>query len=523
MPSTTPTAPSFLTAYESGDLTDAFELRPGDLDTALSQPRPHDRARLAAVLRRRHEAWGMGAVAARSLEKLAHPASRAIVTGQQIGWLLGPTFTLSKAATAIALARRLDRADRPVVPLFWMATQDHDVDEMDHAWLLSRDERLTRLSVRVPAGPAVGRASLRSADVAAVRAALRSLDGAGPHADEVDMLLADACEGARGWSDAFARLLLRLFGEAGMLVVDPLDPELATLWRPALERELDAPEVSSRGIVDAGRRLAERGFAPLLGRGDDASNLFVEAPGGGPRTLLRHRAGSLSVGGERVERQTLSAYLDTDPTSLTPAAGLRPVIQDLTLPTAVFVVGPGELRYLAQLRPVYQHHGVAMPLVWPRASVTLLQPPVRRILDRHALEWQEVCADPERAMSELLLRQHGYAGAATVALSDLEAAFEALLRATHELDPTLDGAVARGRRHLDRTVVGLRDKVARALRRRDDDLQRQFQRLRSHLRPNGGHQERVLSPFSFFLTLGVDPVRDAFLGLEPEGHQALRF
>jgi bacillithiol synthase len=523
VPSRPPATPTFIDTYLCGELADAFEVAPGDVDAALATPRPHDRARLAEVLRRRHHAWGMGDVAARSLQRLAHPEARVVVTGQQIGWLLGPTFTLSKAVTAINLARRLDRPERPVVPLFWMATQDHDVEEMDHAWVLGRDERLERLSLAVDSGPAVGRSRLRATDVARARTALRALDGDGPHAADVDDLLAEACEGSRAWSDGFAKLLLRLLGGAGLLVVDPLDPEVAQLWRAALERELDDPGASSQGIVAAGRRLAERGFSPLLGRGDDASNLFVEAPGGGPRTLLRHRAGTLSLGGERVERATLRAYLDDDPTSVTPAAGLRPVLQDLALPTAAFVVGPGELRYLAQLRPVYERHDVAMPLVWPRASVTVLQPPVRRILERHGLDWRAVSADPERAMSELLLRQHGYADAAAVALGDVEKAFDALLRATDDLDPTLTRAVARGRRHLDRTVVGLREKVARALMRRDDDLQRQFQRLRAHLRPNGGHQERVLSPFSFFLTLGVDAVTDAFLGLEPEGHQLVRF
>jgi len=465
----------------------------------------------------------MGSVAAASLKRLEHPESRVIVAGQQIGWLLGPTFTLSKAVTAIKLAQRLDTPERPVVPVFWMATQDHDVDEMDHAWVLGRDERLTRLAIGMPHGPAVGRSRLAADDVTRSLTALRHLDGGGDHIDAVEALLRDAVDGTERWSDAFARLMLRLLGASGLLVVDPLDPAFASGWRNALERELDDPGASTAAIVAAGRRLGERGWPPLLGRGDDASNLFAEAPGGGARTLLRHRGGALYLGGERVERATLRAFLDEDPTSLTPAAGLRPVLQDLVLPTAAFVVGPGELRYLAQLRGVYEHHGVAMPLVWPRATVTVHQPPVRRIVDGLGLEWRSLEADPDRAAAELLLRRHGFADAAAASLATIEAAFEALLVSTQQLDPTLEGPVARGRHHLDRTVVTLREKVGRALVRRDDEVQRQFQRLRAHLRPNGGHQERVLSPFTFFLTLGVEPVIEAFLGLEPEGHQLLRF
>ena len=514
--------PSFAYAYRTGTLDDAFAIAPSDVDAALVAERPVNRDALVSALRAAHAAWGAGDVARASLEKLAHPQARVVVTGQQIGWLLGPTFTLSKAATAISLARRLDTPERPVVPVFWMATQDHDVDEMDHAWVLGRDERLTRLTIDVPAGPAVGRAALDPTDVAEARSALRRLDGPGEHADDVDALLAEACEGLR-WSDGFARLMLRLFGDAGLLVVDPLDPAVAVLWRDALERELDDPGVSAAAITKAGSRLAERGWPPLLGRGDDASNLFVERPGGGDRTLLRHRGGALSLGGERVERATITAWLDDDPSAVTPAAGLRPVLQDAVLPTAAFVVGPGELRYVAQLKPVYEHHDVAMPLVWPRATATVLQPPVRRILDRHGLDWRRVMADPERAACELQLRRHGYGDTANGALAAIEEAFGDLLEATRSLDPTLEGAVDRGRHHLDRTLVRLRERVGRSLVRQDDEVQRQFARLSAHLRPNGGLQERVLSPFTFFLTLGVDSVRDAFLTLEPEGDQVLTF
>jgi len=516
-------APSFLDAYRAGSLGEAFVVPPGDVTAALEVPREVDRAALVAALRQRHQAWGARAATEASLRKLTHPEARTVVTGQQIGWLLGPTFALSKAVTAIALARRLDRAEQPVVPVFWMATQDHDVEEMDHAWLLGRDEQLTRLQLPMPRGPAVGRARLDRAGIARARASLRQLDGEGPHVDDVDALLSAACEGTERWSDGFAKLLLALLGEAGLLVVDPLDPALARHWRGALERELADPGASAVAINAAGARLAERGWQPLLGRGNDATNLFVERPGGGARTLLRHRGGSLYLAGERIEPATLRAFLDEDPTSVSPAAGLRPVLQDLLLPTAAFVVGPGELRYLAQLRPVYEAHGVPMPLVWPRATVTVLQPPVRRILERHGLDWQSVQADPQHAACALQLRRHGYADAAAAALATLEREFDALLSATGAIDPTLAGAVQRGRHHLERSVVTLREKTGRALVRQDTEAQRQFQRLRAHLRPNGGLQERVLSPFSFFLTLGVEPVRDAFLTIDPEGDQVLTF
>jgi len=526
-PQIAPAPKPFADAYRAGELSDLFPRPPGDLEGALSVPREVDRAGLAAALRAGADRWGARPAQRQALERLAHPDSRVVVTGQQVGWLLGPTYTLSKAVTAVRLAHALDRPERPVVPVFWMATQDHDVAEIDHAWVLGRDERLHRLLLPLRPGPAVGRAALDPAWIEAALGHLRAIDLAdgqgGPHLPDVVALLEAAAADAPRWSDAFARLLTRLLGDQGLIVLDPLDPDVARLWRPQLERELDDPDASAGHIRLGGARLEARGFAAQLGRGEGASNLFVERPRGHTRELLRRDGDGWRIGHGPVRRDDLRAWLDHDPSAVTPAAGLRPVLQDAVLPSAVFVVGPGELRYLAQLRGVYEQHGVPMPLVWPRASVTVLQPPVRRILERHGLDWREVQRDPPRAHCEVALRVHGHADAFAAALAVVEREAAGLLERVDGIDPTLERSVRKGRRHLDRTLVTLREKASHALSRRDDELRRQFGRLEAHLRPNGGLQERVLSPFTFFLTLGVDAVRDAFLTLPPEGDHGLTF
>jgi bacillithiol biosynthesis cysteine-adding enzyme BshC len=532
VPASTTTAPrSFLDAYRAGDLGDAFAHPADDLAGALAVPRHVDRVRLADVLRAGHARWDLRPAQSRALERLAHPEARVVVTGQQVGWLLGPTYTLSKAATAVKLAAELDRPDRPVVAVFWMATQDHDAAEVDHAWLLGRDERLHQLHLALPEGPAVGRARVDPGTLAAAAERLRAIDAGdghgGPHAADVAGWFAGAAavpgEERPRWSDVFARLLGGLLGDQGLLVLDPLDPAVAGLWRPQLERELDRPEASADRIRGAGHALEALGWTPQLGRGEGATNVFAERPGGGARELVRVDGSGFRVGEAHVDRAELLAWLDADPTALTPAAGLRPVLQDAVLPTAAFVVGPGELRYLAQLRGVYDLHEVPMPIVWPRASATVLQPPVRRILDRFGLDWRAVQGDPQRMHCELALQRHGHADAFAASLASIEREAQALLERVDAIDPTLRRTVRKGRHHVERTVLNLRDKAAHALARQDDELQRQFRRLEVHLRPNGGLQERVLSPFSFFLTLGVEPVRDAFLALPASGDHAIAF
>lgn len=477
-------------------------------------------------MKRSFDRWGMRPGQAAALERLAHPASRVVVTGQQIGWLLGPSYTLSKASTAVALARALDRPERPVVPIFWMATQDHDAAEIDHAWILGRDEQLHRLQLAMRTGPAVGRARLDPAQVSAAVDHLRVIDRAdgrgGPHLDAVTDLLSSAAAGVEHWSDAFARLLGALFGDAGLLPLDPLEPAVARLWGPQLERELADPEASAEQVRLGAARLEARGYAAQLGRAVGASNLFVERGRGHPRELLRRDGAQWRVGTAPVELDEVRAWLAHDPTAVTPAAGLRPMLQDALLPTAVFVVGPGELRYLAQLRGVYEHHGLSMPLIWPRATATVLQPPVRRILERYEVDWRAFQADPERVRAEVALRVHQHADAFAHAAQRIEAEAAVLLERVRGIDATLERSVLKGERQFERALLTLREKAARALARRDTTLRAQFQRLEAHLCPNGGLQERVLSPFSFFLTLGPSAVRDAFLALPAEGEHAIR-
>src|SRR5690606_28009300 len=152
--------PDLRTAYLAGGLEPFFPLAPGDVGAALGLRREVDRAARAAAVRPHAQRLGAPEESLRSLERLAHPRAMAVVTGQQAGLLTGPLYTLAKALTAVRLAERLDTEDRPVVPVFWVASQDHDVAEVDHAYLLDASETLRRVEVRLPEGVAVGRIPL---------------------------------------------------------------------------------------------------------------------------------------------------------------------------------------------------------------------------------------------------------------------------------------------------------------------------------------------------------------------------
>lgn len=511
----------FQTAYRTGALADFFTLEDGDLAAALRLPRAQDRASLAAAIRPHAERLGAPPAALANLERLALPGSLAVVTGQQTGLLLGPSYTLAKAATAILLARRLDTPERPVVPLFWLASQDHDAAEIDHAYLLDGSSCLRRVSVELPEGVAAGRVPTSQAQLDAVLASFGKLTPRSRCEDEVRDVLGKAFERSASFADWFGATLYELLGQHGLVLIDPLEPAIAERFSHVIERELAEPLITPKAVNEAGERLKLLGYEPQLGRAADATNLFVELPDqAGPRRTLLKRAGkAFTAEGREFTLAELSAMLEADPTSITPAAGLRPVTQDALLPTAVFVLGPGELRYVAQLREVYEFHDVAMPLAWLRASLTLLEPVSARLLKGLGLSAAEFRRDPEGLLAQLLLERHGHASAFSRTTQAIEGSYGELLAAVDGIDPTLAGTVARARRHLDISLDRLRAKSSAALSRKDAKTRQQFQRLGAHLLPLGAPSERVLSPFSHALKFGVAPVVDRFMTMEPSGEQ----
>jgi bacillithiol synthase len=510
---------SFLDVYHSGRLASFYNLAPDDLSSSLALPRSTKRPELVQALRRYAEMLKAPKAVFKSLEKLEHPDSRAVVTGQQAGLLLGPNYTLSKAITAINLAKELSTEEKPVVPIFWVASQDHDVAEVNHAYLLDMNEKLIRLELPLPENTPVGRIALHPDWLNQLKTELQTLNVPEHNRQDVLALLERSASRAKTFADWFAAILYEILGEQGLIILNPVEADVAKLFRPVLEAELGKPEHSSQAINEAGQRLREIDFEPQLGRAEGATNLFLEE--NGLRHLLRVEGKHFFTEANRYTLSDLQKQLDEDPASITPAAGLRPVTQDAILPTAITVLGPGELRYFAQIKGVYEAHGVAMPLTWARATATILEPPILRIMEKFSLSFADI-QNLAKRKDDILLRLNGHATSFDETLKTLETSLEKLLADVSEIDPTLQGTVNRAEVYFDKTIATLKTKSARAVANRDDIYTQQFARLEQHLLPNGEPQERLVSPFSFFLKFGIKPVINAFLTLPTKGNHELR-
>lgn len=494
--------------YQKGELQQWVRLQPNDFIQARSELRTDiDRNALAEAFQAYHQDLGtLDPSVQQMLKRLQHPASRTIVTGQQAGLLGGPAYSVHKAVDAVLLARQLDAPDQPVVAVYWVASQDHDAAEVASTTLLDHSEQTHRLTLDLPEGRPVGRIVWQEQWSQQIQQLLDEFETPEPYKKKIHQHIKQALAKGGSYADVFARLMHFLLAKEGLLILDPLHPAFARLMAPALARELEQPLISSQQIEHAAQQLEQQGFNPQLRRPAGATNLFLEEPDG-QRRLLRYQKPCFQTEQNQYCLPDLQHILKNDPSRLTPAAGLRPIIQDTILPTLAFVVGPGEIAYSAQLKEVYGLHHVQQPLLWPRLSVTWLEPNVQRLLGSLNLSPDELQKNPEQAYGKAIAKQQNAAALSAERLTKLEQQFNILSTEIAELDPTLVRATQRTQRKTLQRLKHLRHLGEQALARSENQKSRQLTRLKAHLLPNGQPQEREMNFLTYLLKHGDTPLK----------------
>lgn len=485
--------------------------------------RPTDAA-LAAVVERQLASRGAPDAARAAAARLRDAGTVAVVTGQQAGLFGGPLYTLFKAVTALRLARRLaGEHGVPVVPVFWVDAEDHDLDEIGSCHVLDGD--LTRVSValdfevppRTSAAAVTLDGSVREA-LDALRAALAPTE----FTDEVLDALAAAYRPGTRLVEAFARWLDRQLGAHGLVVFDASDPAAKPFARRLFEREIGNAGRTAKLAGEAGAELASLGYHAQAAPAPGSVALFrLDAT----RETIRASDGVFSTGGRTLDAAALLAEVGSDPARYSPNVLLRPIVQDALLPTVAYVAGPHELAYLGQLRRVYAAFDVPMPVIHPRASATLVDAAAARFLQRHEVAFADLQPRDDGALNRLLAARIPESVEQAIAAAERSATerLDAVAEAVPALDPTLAGAVASTRSRIERELGNLRGKTVAAAKRRDATLRRQFERARAQSFPAGVPQERSVAGVHFLNRHGfalVDRLlRD--LPLDPGHHWLL--
>ncbi|MCI0433040.1 MAG: bacillithiol biosynthesis cysteine-adding enzyme BshC [Gemmatimonadetes bacterium] len=436
--------------------------------------------------------------AAARLERILAGDGFFVTTGQQTALFGGPLYTLYKLLTATRLAAAVENLlGRPCLAVFWMASDDHDWAEANHTSVISHEGELVRIALDAPPdAPPVAMSEHRLGDD--VEAALTALEGALPasaFAGPILELARSAYRPGETMGSAFAALLRGLMRETDVALLDPAAPALKRAARPVLHRELERAAPHSRMLASQANRLETAGYPVQVTIADEASNVFLHDALGrdrlvrdGDAWMLRRTRRSLATG-------ELTALLDQDPARFSPNVLLRPVVESALLPTLAYIGGPAELAYFAQIGCLFRAHGIEPPIVFPRFAVTIIEPHVRRLLEKFGLTPEEVRCPFDELVTRIMRDELPPAVSAPLARlrSAITDEYDQLTDTAAGIDPTLRGWVQRNRNEALVRVHATEKKILSHVRRRSAVETAQLRRIAAHLFPDGVPQERALN------------------------------
>jgi bacillithiol synthase len=508
IPHTTKLFSSFLEDFSHAARYFAHPPTAVGIDAAAREVRldPAIRSRVVEVLREQNRRLAPGGqidpATSRNLDRLA-AGGVAIVTGQQVGLFSGPAYTFYKAVSIVRASEDTARRGINAVPVFWLATEDHDLAEVNHSSWVTRNG-LARYDLPVAeenVGRRVGEIPLGDAIQSLLGIAAQTLDG--PYAAELARALHESYAPEETFGSAFGKLLARLLAGRGIIFIDPLDTRLHQLAAPTYLRALDDAAPLTDALLERSKELEAADFHAQVKVTRETTLLFYNLDG--RRTPLRMRDGKFFAGDKQFSRDELADAIARNPDSITPSALLRPVVQDTLLPTAAYFGGPAEVAYWAQSQIVYVSILGRMPAVLSRASFTIVEPPIARFLAQYDLNIRDLLQGSQHMRAKMEEK------ALPPALSDSFAAGEKSLRdllksyeePLERLDPTLLKALEVSERKMLYQLDQLKAKVARAASFRSGVLDRHERILLDALYPNGELQERTVSALPFIAAYGL--------------------
>jgi bacillithiol biosynthesis cysteine-adding enzyme BshC len=455
------------------------------------------RAQIAGILRAQNLVYNSGPETQENLDRLAKGAV-AVVSGQQVGLFGGPSYSFYKALSAIQAAHELSEKGIPAVPVFWMATEDHDVDEVRHvAWFHEGELLEFSLPKPVETDVPVGRIRLgKEIHDLVVRA--QPLLG-----QTFGDLLHETYLPEATYSSAFAALFARIFADHGLILLDPLDERLHRVAAPLLRDALGRREELNDLLLKRGKELERAGYEVQVKVTSHSTLLFSLEEG--KRQVITATNSEFSSGSLSMSRESWLRRIDASPEKFSPNALLRPVMQDFLLPTVAYFGGPAEIAYFAQSEVLYKNLLGRMPVLFPRADFTLVDPKAERILQKYHLKVEDVWAGSQTlrnrmynsAVPKKLAREFD------AVLRQMEKSVQKLHKSVAKVDPTIQDSISRAEKRIRHQLEKLRHKTGAALDRHENLIAKHEAFLDHLLFPEKDLQSRSLCFLPFLARWGT--------------------
>jgi bacillithiol biosynthesis cysteine-adding enzyme BshC len=470
------------------------------------------RERVANILERQNKAWGASPRALENIARLRNGAA-AVVTGQQVGLFGGPLFSLFKALTTVKLANEATSAGQDSVPVFWLATTDHDLAEINHVSILGADGSLQKLSSPTEGvhDAPVGNVTFGPEIEPLVEAAAASLGDS-----EVTSFLKQSYRPGESFGSAFALLFSRLFADWGVVLLDASDPELQQIAQPIYMAAIQRAAELDDALLARGKELEAAGYHQQVKVTPSSTLLFMLR--NGARTPVHRQATAAAaqpdflVYGETIPQVDLLRRISVEPHLFNANVLLRPVVQDYLLPTLAYVGGAAEVAYFGQAAVVYKALLGRVTPIFPRFSATIVEAKPQTLLARYGLTVPGIFSGPE-ALRESLAKHTLPAdlqSAFDQADASLKKSLTAIQQSLERLDKTLVEAAANAGSKMQHQLEQLRSRAARAELRQSEVLSRHAELLSNALYPNKVLQEREIGGIYFAARHGAQLLRDLY-------------
>jgi len=486
----------YLQSYES---VSAFFQHPPALSSILDVARtlqfPDERRReVAGILRHQNQLLGAGSATWASLDRLENGAV-AVVSGQQVGLFGGPAYAVYKAIAAVRIAKDLTEKGVNAVPVFWMATEDHDLDEVRHATFFHEGKLIKiELPGNVGNGAPVGRIPL-AADIVALQTSVSAVLGGVE--SSIARLVSECYRPEETYGSAFGKLFARLLPDSGLILLDPLDLRLHRLAEPILSQAVAQRDALEEQLLDRGRALEAAGYPPQVKVTARSTAVFHISRDG--RQAISASGGKFESGNRAWTQDELLAEIRNEPENFSPNALLRPVVQDFLLPTVAYIGGPSEISYFAQSEVLYRNLLGRMPVMLPRAGFTLVDTKAQRLLKQYGLEVEDVWNGPQELRKRI--SKSSVPENISTLLSDngieIKKRLQQWAEAVAVLDPTLKNAVETAQNKISYQTEQLQEKIGRALDHKQNVLAAHEEFLSNLLYPEKALQSRELCFLGF--------------------------
>jgi bacillithiol biosynthesis cysteine-adding enzyme BshC len=484
----------------------------------------YDRERIVVVLKRQNRLFGASRETFANIEKLKDGKTLCVFAGQQACLFGGPLLVVIKAVAVVKAARLYsERLNRPVVPVFWIAGDDHDFEEVNHTWLLDRQAELVKLSYPTPPPKELPVSEITFTDAAALeqaKASLKEVLGNTDFTSALYELLERSYTTDDTFVTAFGKFLTGLTGELGLILFSPGDAEIKEHARPFFRSILDSQDELHTVIAATNQRLKEHGYHIQVEKKDNVSHLFCNCDG---RKPVMREGDDFAVGDMRYTGQQLRDCLERHPERFSPDVMLRPVLQSYLFPVLSQKGGPAEIAYLAQINPLFRLFDLVPPYYMARPSATFIEKRFSRMMAEYGITFEDLTGDIEQVINRVLAKTfpENLEKNLERLRRDVELRFEDFVEESLQFDPSLRDFAKQTFGRIDYTLKQFENKVFASHKKKSKQTREKIYRLWRTLYPQRALQERTLNVSYFLARYGLDFIRFMYdtIDCEQKAHQ----